>query len=266
MNQDSVSRLGARIALGQGLLFVLSAALALGQPAQPTEPTPSTQPSEPAASAQPTELTQGSQPVQSVPSPQAALPTPPVKPRTIDLPAPRQSGGLPLMEALAKPAADLDLDGSRLSMQHLSNLLWAGSGAGRSKGEPPTTLPHATEVYVLLKVGAFVYDATAHSLRQIVAQDIRGLCGLQDPRWRAPVTLVYVADLAKATRPTVAARELNAAMDAGSMVQSVSLYCASESLSASERSVANPRALGRRLRLRADQRIVGAQVVGYQQK
>jgi hypothetical protein len=100
----------------------------------------------------------------------------------------------------------------------------------------------------------------------IVAQDIRGLCGLQDPRWRAPVTLVYVVDLTKSARPSALEKELSAAMDAGTMAQNVSLYCASENLSASERPVANTRILGRRLRLRSDQRIVAAQVIGYPQK
>jgi hypothetical protein len=189
--------------------------------------------------------------------------------KTIELPAARQSGGLPLMEALSKPATPLDLGSGRLSMQHLSNLLWAGSGGGRAKADATNAGPassRATEIYVLLKAGAFVYDPTSHALKQIAAQDIRGLCGLSDPRWQAPVTLVYVVDMAKSARPGASEKDLSAAMDAGLMAQNVSLYCASEGLSAAERSLSNPRALGRRLRLRPDQRIAAAQVVGYQQQ
>jgi len=189
--------------------------------------------------------------------------------RTIDLPAPRQSGGLPLMEALSKPSTPLDLGSGRLSMQHLSNILWAGSGGGRAKADASSAgapAPRSTEIYVLLKAGAFVYEPASHALKQIAAQDIRGLCGLSDPRWQAPVTLVYVVDLAKSARPGAGEKELGAAMDAGVMAQNVSLYCASEGLSAAERSVSNPRVLARRLRLRPDQRIAAAQVVGYQQQ
>jgi hypothetical protein len=189
--------------------------------------------------------------------------------KTIDLPAPRQSGGLPLMEVLSKPAAAVDLGSGRLSMQHLSNLLWAGSGGGRARTETSSAggaVLRTTDIYVLLKAGAFVYDPGAHTLKQIAAQDIRGLCGLADPRWQAPVTLVYVVDLAKSTRPGISEKELSAAMDAGVMTQNVSLYCASESLSAAERAITSPRALGRRLRLRPDQRIAAAQVIGYQQQ
>ena len=173
------------------------------------------------------------------------------------------------MDVLAKPAASLDLGSSRFSMQHLSNLLWAGSGAPRPSADasaPPAPVVRTADVYVLLKAGAFLYDPSSHSLRPIVAQDIRGLVGLQDPRWRAPVTLVYVLDPTKGAPPGAAPRELSAAMTAGTMAQNVSLYCASEGLSASERPVTNPRVLGRRLRLRSDQRIVAAQVVGYPQR
>lgn len=153
--------------------------------------------------------------------------------KTIDLPAPRQSGGLPLMEVLSKPATAVDLGNGRLSMQHLSNLLWAGSGGGRARAETPSAggaVLRTTDIYVLLKAGAFVYDPASHTLKQIAAQDIRGLCGLTDPRWQAPVTLVYVVDLSKSTRPGISEKELSVAMDAGVMAQNVSLYCASESL------------------------------------
>jgi hypothetical protein len=199
--------------------------------------------------------------------PQPAVPQPAAR-VSIQLPQARQSGGLPLMDVLAKPTASLDLGSSRFSMQHLSNLLWAGSGAPRTGDAsiPAVPVVRTADVYVLLKAGAFLYDPASHSLQPVVAQDIRGLCGLQDPRWRAPVTLVYVLDLTKSAQPGVTPRELSAAMTAGTMAQNVSLYCASEGLSASERPVANPRVLGRRLRLRSDQRIVAAQVVGYQQK
>jgi hypothetical protein len=190
-------------------------------------------------------------------------------PKTIALPSPRQSGGKPLMEVLAQPATLPDLAGGRFSMQTLADLLWAGAGSARAASDPATpggAIAHATDVFVLLKAGAFAYDPVLHSLRQVVAQDIRGLCGMQDPRWQAPVTLIYVVDLARSTRPGVTERELTAAMDAGAMAQSVTLYCASEGLSASERPILNRRSLARRLGLRSDQRIVAAQVVGYQQK
>jgi hypothetical protein len=188
--------------------------------------------------------------------------------QTIGLPAPRQSGGPPLMEVLSKPATPVDLGSGRLSMQQLSNLLWAASGGGRARAETSNAegaVLRTTDIYVLLKAGAFLYDSASHTLKQVAAQDIRGLCGLQDPRWQAPLTLVYVVDLAKRARPGASAKEISAAMDSGVMAQNVSLYCASDGLSAAERTVTNPRALSRRLLLRPNQRITAAQVVGLQQ-
>ena len=175
------------------------------------------------------------------------------------------------MDVLAQPAAPLDLGGGRLSMQHLANVLWASAGRGRTQLDADTAAPHPaaprpTDVYVLLRAGAFLYDATAHRLKQVVEQDIRGLSGPQDPTWRAPVTLVYVITVDLTSRVATTERDLGAAVGVGTIAQNVSLYCASEGLTSTDRPLTNRRALGRRLQLRADQRVVAAQAIGPRQK
>jgi len=50
-----------------------------------------------------------------------------------------------------------------------------------------------TDIYVLLKQGAYVYSAKSNKLDLVVAEDIRALGGTQAFITNAPVTLIYVA-------------------------------------------------------------------------
>jgi len=118
---------------------------------------------------------------------------------------------------------------------------------------------------VLLKKGAYVYDAKASRLTQVLAEDIRALGGTQDFVKDAPVTLVYVADYAKMGKGGLE-KEATASIDAGFIAQNVYLYCASEGLATGVRLWVDQDALGKRLGLRPDQHIIAAQSVGYPKK
>ena len=120
--------------------------------------------------------------------------------QSIDLPAPQKTGGLPLMDALAKRSTARAFDSKELSTQQLSSLLWAAFGINRLDGK--RTAPSAmnfqeTDIYVLLKQGAYIYNAKSNKLDLVVAEDIRSLGGTQAFVTNAPVTLIYVADLSK---------------------------------------------------------------------
>src|SRR5271157_3383796 len=113
----------------------------------------------------------------------------------MDLPAPQKSGGMPLMEALAKRSTTRAFDSKDLSPQQLSSLLWACFGINRPDGKrtaPSANNKQATDVYALLKQGAYVYDAKANKLDLVLAEDIRKLGGTQDFVTNAPMTLVFV--------------------------------------------------------------------------
>ena len=120
--------------------------------------------------------------------------------QNIDLPGPQKTGGMPLMDALAKRSTARAFDSKELSAQQLSSLLWAAFGINRPDGK--RTAPSAmnfqeTDIYVLLKQGAYVYSATSNRLDLVVAEDIRALGGTQSFVKDAPVTLVFVADFAR---------------------------------------------------------------------
>ena len=190
-------------------------------------------------------------------------------PTTLDLPTPQKTGGMPVMEALSKRATARAFDARDLSPQQLSNVLWAAFGVNRADGKrtAPSAMDHQeTDIYALLKQGAYVYDAKANRLTQVLADDIRTLGGKQDFVKNAPLTLVFIADLAKMGNGNVAEKESTASLDVGFISQNVYLYCASEGLATGVRGWVDHDALGKRLGLRADQRIIAAQSVGYPKK
>jgi nitroreductase len=186
--------------------------------------------------------------------------------QSIDLPGPQKTGGMPLMEALAKRSTARAFDSKELSAQQLSSLLWAAFGINRPDGK--RTAPSAmnfqeTDIYVLLKQGAYVYSATSNRLDLVVAEDIRALGGTQSFVKDAPVTLVFVADFARMGQGSVDNKKNTANIDVGYISQNAYLYCASEGLVTGARGSVDRATLGPRLKLRPDQRIILAQSVGY---
>jgi nitroreductase len=186
--------------------------------------------------------------------------------QSIDLPAPQKTGGMPLMDALAKRSTARAFDSKELSPQQLSSLLWAAFGINRPDGK--RTAPSAmnfqeTDIYVLLKQGAYVYSAKSNKLELVVAEDIRALGGTQAFVKDAPVTLVFVADLSKMGGGTNEAKKNMANIDVGYISQNVYLFCASEGLVTGARMSVDRATLGPRLKLRPDQMIILAQSVGH---
>jgi nitroreductase len=179
----------------------------------------------------------------------------------IDLPPPQKTGGMPVMEALAKRVTARNFDTRELSAQQLSSLCWAGFGVNRPDGRrtaPSANNKQEIEIYLLLKQGAYVYDPAQNRLQPVVAEDVRALV-----RSQAPATLLYVADLAKRGSGTPESRKEVARIDSGFISENVYLYCASEGLATGYRGGFDGTALRPKLALRADQEIVAVQPVGY---
>ena len=78
----------------------------------------------------------------------------------------------------------------------------------------------------------------------------------------APVNLVYVADLEKTGGGEEGSKMLLSSMDTGFIAENVYLYCASEGLPTGFRVSIDKEKLGKALKLRPTQRIMGAQSIG----
>ena len=186
--------------------------------------------------------------------------------KPIPLQRPQPGSGNPLMQVLWKRQSARQFSLEPLPVELLSNLLWAAFGINRPDGK--RTAPSArnfqeTDIYVLLKQGTYVYSAQSNRLDLIVAEDMRVLGGTQAFVKDAPVTLVFVADLAKMSKGSSEDKKNLANIDVGYISQNVYLFCASEGLVTGARAMVDRAALGPKLKLRPDQMIVLAQSVGY---
>lgn len=185
---------------------------------------------------------------------------------TIALPRPRKSGGKPLLDALSERRSRREFRAGALDAQTLSNLLWAGFGLNREDGGRTAPSAHnwqEIDVYVALPEGLYLFEARAHELRLVVARDLRGETGVQDFVATAPLNLVYVADLARMDTADRAEKRFYAAADAAFVAQNVYLFCASEGLAVVVRGLIDRAGLAASMRLRADQRVILAQTIGY---
>lgn len=186
--------------------------------------------------------------------------------KVIALPKPQMTGGRPLMEVLKDRKTSRAFSNKALPMETLSNLLWAACGVNRPDGRrtAPTAMnAQEIDVYVAMADGLYLFDAKAHALNLVVAKDLRGATGGQAFVREAPVNLIFVADLAKFSRASDADKTLYSATDTGYISQNVYLYCASEGLATVVRGGVNRQELAQAMGLRADQKIILAQTVGY---
>jgi len=188
----------------------------------------------------------------------------------IRLNAPDLDKGKTVMQALRDRSSQREFADRGLSLQHLSELLWAANGVNRSDGKrtaPSAMNKHPIDVYVVLQEGVYLYDPEGHQLLPRVQGDLRKLAGWQEFVATAPVNLVYVADMAKyGDAPFHMDETLKwtwVCLDAGHNAENVSLYCASEGLAAIPRAAINKEDLATAMQLGPEQRIVLAQTVGH---
>ena len=186
--------------------------------------------------------------------------------KVVPLPKPQTEGGKPLMEALKARKSTRAFSTKALPPQVLSNLLWAANGVNRPDGR--RTAPSAVnwqeiDVYVATADGLYLFDAKAHALNQVLAEDVRAMTGGQPFVKEAPVNLLFVADLARMGKGSAEDKNFYSATDTGFVSQNVYLFCASEGLATVVRGGVDRAALAKKAGLRADQKIILAQTVGY---
>jgi SagB-type dehydrogenase family enzyme len=191
--------------------------------------------------------------------------------KPIQLPKPQTDGGRPLMQVLKDRKSSREFSTEKLPLQVLSNMLWAAFGISRpdsgKRTAPSAVNWQEIDVYVTTAEGLYLYDAKAHSLMPVLAQDLRAATGLQPFVKDAPVNLVYVADFSRMGEKTTAEDKVfYSAADTGFISQNVYLFCASEGLATVVRNLIDKPALAKLMKLRPDQRVILAQTVGYPKK
>jgi nitroreductase len=175
--------------------------------------------------------------------------------KSIQLPKPQVSAGMPLMQALAERKTTRAFLDKPLPPQTLSNLLWAAFGVNRGREVKPglgRTAPSA------MNKQEIEIDVEANLLRPVAGGDLRAKMGAS-PAGQAAVTLVYVAG----------ANPDYAQVDTGFIGQNVYLFAASEGLNAwfyALHGQQDAAAVAAALKVPAGKRPLYAQSVGYPPK
>ncbi len=186
---------------------------------------------------------------------------------TIILPTPKMSGGMPLMEALKNRKTNRDFIYKELSRQQLSDLLWAADGVNRPENgkrtAPSAVNVQEIDVYVALKEGLYLYDATNNVLIKILNEDVRAFTGYQDFVKNASVNLVYVADYSKMKDFSDEEKNFYSSADAGFISQNVYLYCASEGLATVVLGYIDREKMKNLMKLKESQKIILSQSIGF---
>ncbi|MDD4516587.1 SagB/ThcOx family dehydrogenase [Massilibacteroides sp.] len=194
------------------------------------------------------------------------------KPKDVKLSEPDKTGGKPIMQALADRHSDREFDSKELSVQDISDLLWAANGINRPDGRrtaPSALNKQDVDIYVLTKDGAYLYDASTHTLKGVAVGDHRGLISgrpSNTPSATPPVGLVLVSDLSK-FGANVADRAFQmGALDAGIVSQNINLFCAGKGFSTVPRMSMDNDGLKKTLNLKESQIPMLNNPVGYPKK
>jgi len=226
--------------------------------------------------------------------------------KTIKLNAPNTKGGLSIMEALSLRASVREWSDKDLTFQELSDLLWAANGINRpdSKKRTAASAMNAqdVDVYVLMKDGAYLYDAAQHSLILVAAGDHRAEASMRPrgtppaapgapaapaapaakpegpagppagagpggPQTQAPVLIILVSDVSRFDRGpremALDAKLRMAALDTGIVSQNIGLFCAGTGLATRPRAGMNTEAIKTLLKLKDTQYPLLNHPVGY---
>ena len=155
--------------------------------------------------------------------------------QNIQLPAPQRTGGMSLMEALDNRMTHRNFTDQALSLQQLSNLLWAASGVNRDDGSGRMTAPTAGNsqqmvIFVALPNAVYRYFPLTHELRRHVEGDHRAAFGNQAFVATAPVVIAIVADWNRMERwgSDKAMKMRYSHTDAGYISQNIYLFATAE--------------------------------------
>ena len=147
----------------------------------------------------------------------------------IKLKEPNKNRGTSVMKALSDRHSERVFAEKDLSIQDLSDLLWAANGINRSDGRrtaPTARNNQDIDVYVIMKEGAYLYDAKSLELKPIAVGDYRPLIAdRQEDIKKAPVCLLMVSDLSRFTGLDAETQKQWGAFDAGIVSQNIAIFC-----------------------------------------
>lgn len=145
-----------------------------------------------------------------------------------------------LMKALSERASARVFDSTPLSIQDLSDLLWAANGVNRvesgKRTAPSAINAQDIDIYVFDSKGVYLYNAQKHILEGVVNGDYRKIISNQDKDPYPALILLLVSDISRFTRADDSLKTEWAAMDAGIVSQNIMLFCSSAGMESRPRA------------------------------
>ena len=186
----------------------------------------------------------------------------------IQLMKPDKTFEVSLMQALSDRMSRREFSDKQISLEELSNLLWAANGINREDGRrtaPSAVNSQDIDIYVCMASGAYLYDAKESKLNLITTEDLRLAVAAQQ-QVEAPVFLVMVGDVSRYPEGLASQREVVeklACMDAGYVSGNIGLFCSAAQLATVPRASMDKEALTKALSMTDSQIPVLNNPVGY---
>lgn len=163
---------------------------------------------------------------------------------TIQLLNPDMTRTTSVMQALSDRKSTREFSSQSLSLEDLSNVLWAANGVNRADSN--RTAPSAMkamdiDVYACLQNGTFLYHPTEHKLTKVADEDLRPSIYLQQQSIAdAPLILLMVSNTDKFPKrdgqPSGMAEKFGG-MDAAYVSENICIYCAGAGLATVPRAM-----------------------------
>lgn len=187
--------------------------------------------------------------------------------KPIELMKPQMDKGRPLMQVLKDRRSTREYSSKKISLQVLSDLLWAAFGINRPESGMRTAASamnyQEIDIYVASAEGVYLFDAKSNILKPVLDKDIRAQTGTQGFVKDAPINFIYVSNFSKMGGMSDEEKSFYSAANTGFISQNVYLYCASEGLATVVRGLIDRPALEKTMKLKSNQKVILAQSVGY---
>ena len=111
----------------------------------------------------------------------------------IKLPKPKFESKTSLIDALKNRTSTRIMIDKAISLQDLSNLLWAGLGVNNHNGKTAPLLWNLS-IYIALKSGVYLFNSNENILTQVLEEEIRNKIAYQEFVSNSPLILLYSID------------------------------------------------------------------------
>jgi len=187
----------------------------------------------------------------------------------IKLSKPNLKSGKSMMESLQERRSTREFSPKDLSLDEISNLLWAANGINREDGR--RTAPTARnfqeiDVFFVNKDGAYLYVPAEDLLQPVYSGDLReAFAAGQGFVTTAPIILLIVGDIEKMGGHSERNMQLMWA-DGGMVSQNINLFCAGHNFATVTRAMMDEKVLREKLKLKDSQHLLLNNPVGHKKK